>query len=284
MNTPVLSSIHIYPIKSTAGIALSNSWVDDFGLSFDRRFVLTNAQGKFITARTKPRLCLVQASLTASGLVLSAPEMPLLEISYQDFSDSYQQVTVWADQIDSQYCHKKYDQWFSEFLGFECQLHFFGQQSNRAVKNSTKQVGFADGYPLLLISQASLDDLNNKLTDHHVKMSQFRPNLVIENTSAFAEDTWQQIRIGEVIFDVVKPCSRCVFTTVDPLTGVKNASKEPLMTLKRYRQVERGEVMFGQNLIPVNKGQIKQGDKLTVLKTQPPLQFKISDQHSELID
>jgi len=274
LNTATLSSINIYPIKSTAGIALSNSWVDDFGLSFDRRFVITNLEGRFMTARTEPRLCLIQASLTATGMILTAPDMPLLEIKYQNFSHDYKKITVWKDEINSQYCDKNYDQWFSQYLGKHCQLHFFGEQSNRQVKNSKNEVGFADGYPLMVISQASLDELNTRLVDHHVTMAQFRPNLVINNTSAFAEDTWLHIRIGEVEFEVVKPCSRCIFTTVDPRSAIKHDKREPLATLKSYRQVPRGEIMFGQNLIPLNKGQIKQGDELIVLKTQAVMQFK----------
>ncbi len=273
MTQPVVSSLHIYPIKSSAGITLSNSWVDDLGLSFDRRFVITDDQGQFITARTEPTICLIQANITANGMILSAPKMPNLLINYQEFSEHYQQVTVWKDQINSQHCHHNYDAWFSEYLGKACHLHFFGQLSSRSVKNSDKQVGFADGYPLLLISQASLNDLNQRLGNNAVSMAHFRPNIVASNTQAFAEDTWETIRIGEVTFDVVKPCSRCIFTTVNPSTGIKHPEQQPLATLKQYRQVEKGDVMFGQNLIARNQGQIKQGDTIEVLEMQTPPVF-----------
>ncbi len=276
MTTPKISSLHIYPIKSTAGITLSNSWVDDYGLSFDRRFVLADHNGKFITARTKPTLCLVQANLTANGLILTAPNMPALHVIYHEFSTDYKGVTVWKDQINSQYCHRTYDQWFSEYLGTECKLHFFGEQSNRPVIDSDKQVGFADAYPLLLISQASLADLNSRIDNHNVSMSQFRPNIVVDNTTAFEEDTWKHIRIGEVEFETTTPCSRCVLTTVDPSSGIKHSDKEPLRTLKEYRRVPRGEVMFGQNLIALNRGEVKQGDEVTVISRQAPFELKPS--------
>lgn len=278
-----MQSLHVYPIKSTAGIELSKSWVDDFGLSFDRRFVVTELNGQFITARTQPKLCLIQSYFTPNGLVLTAPNMPELLIDFARFSEQYHQVTVWKDQINALYCHQHYDKWLSDYLALPCQLHFFADKSSRQVSNSDKQVGFADGYPLLLISQASLDDLNTRLPQQQVSMAQFRPNIVVNNTSAFEEDSWKRIRIGDVEFDIAKPCSRCIFTTVDPQTGKKHNQQEPLATLKTYRQVENGDVMFGQNLIALNKGQIHQGDQVTILATQSSSIFvsKVSHKKNE---
>ena len=278
MTSPIVQSLHIYPIKSTAGIALSKSWVDDFGLSFDRRFVVTDLNGQFITARTQPNLCLIQCFLTPKGLLLTAPNMPELEVNFDNFSEQYHSVTVWKDDINALYCHQHYDKWFSQYLNLPCQLHFFADKSSRKVCNSDNQVGFTDGYPLLLISQASLNDLNNRLTTRYgdnagVAMTQFRPNIVVNDTKAFAEDGWQRIRIGDVEFELVKPCSRCVFTTIDPDNAEKHPEQEPLSTLKSYRQVAKGDVMFGQNIIPLNKGQIKQGDKVTVISKQLPPVF-----------
>jgi uncharacterized protein YcbX/ferredoxin len=268
---PSLQSLHIYPIKSAAGIALSNSWVDDFGLSFDRRFVLTDPSGLFITARTEPTLCLIKVNLSEQGLILTAPDMPALHISYHMLSKVYKDISVWDDGIKAQYGHKNYDLWFSQYLNKPCQLLYFGEQSQRYVRNSHKQVAFADGYPLLLLSQASLDDLNRKMSlqlNQSVSMSQFRPNLVVDHCDAFAEDTWQHIRIGEVEFEISKPCSRCIFTTVNPKNAEKHPQQEPLTTLKNYRQVASGDVMFGQNLIALNQGSIKQGDEIVILKKQ----------------
>ena len=262
-----LQEISVYPIKSTAGIQLSSSWVDPISLPYDRRFVVCDQEGQFITARTHSKLCLIQANLTPDGLMLTAPDMPLLAVRYQQLVDEYQHVAVWGDTILGQRCHTSVDLWFSQFLGKSCHLLFFGEQSNRQVKNTTNPVAFADGYPLLLISQASLDELNSRLKQP-VSMRQFRPNMVVQDCEPFAEDTWRHIRIGEVEFELTKPCTRCVFTTVDPDTGEKHSQLEPLATLKTFRQVAKGDVMFGQNLIPLNQGQIRLGDQVTVLDRQ----------------
>lgn len=260
----IVKNISIYPIKSAAGIDLSVSWVDNFGLSFDRRFVLSDPSGSFITARTDPTLCLIQVHLMPDGIVLNAPNMPALKVIYSAFSNDYQSVTVWGDKINAQHCLAQYDMWFSQYLERPCQLLFFGENSQRKVDKFSNSVAFADGYPLLLISQASLDDLNEK-ANMNMTMKRFRPNIVVDDTDAFEEDTWEHIRIGEVEFELVKPCSRCIFTTVEPLTGQFHHQKEPLKTLANYRQVESGDVMFGQNLVPLNQGSIKQGDSVEVI-------------------
>ena len=274
-----LSQISVYPIKSTRGIQLSNSWVDKLGLSFDRRLVLADQNGHFMTARTEPKLCLVQANITATGLILTAPDMPKLVINYSQLSNNYQDIAVWGDLINAQKAHQEHHQWFSRYLNQPCQLLYFGEQSQRKVPNTssrTNQLAFADGYPLLLISQASLNDLNQRCSDD-ISMQQFRPNIVVENCEAFAEDTWSHIRIGEVEFELKKPCSRCILTTVDPLTAQKNSQQEPITTLKNYRQAATGdlagEILFGQNLVPLNQGQITLNDKVTVLNTQPAPTF-----------
>lgn len=275
MTKAILQNINIYPIKSSAGIALSSSWVEELGLAFDRRFVVANLQGEFITARTEPSLCLIQANLTASGLILTAPDMPALVIDYQQLTHNYAAVQVWKDTINGQQASTDVNQWFSQYLQKPCQLLFFGAESKRLVKNRNTQVGFADGYPLLLISQASLEHLNShyQAGERSISMAQFRPNIVVNNCEAFAEDSWQHIRIGEVEFEITKPCTRCIFTTINPNTGEKHHQQEPLNTLKNYRQLENGDVLFGQNLVPLNQGQIKQGDQVEVLKRQAPPTF-----------
>lgn len=272
MSKAILQNINVYPIKSSAGIELSSSWVEELGLAFDRRFVVADLNGEFFTARTQPRLCLIQANLTASGMVLTAPDMPALVITYQKLTNNYVAVNVWDDSINAQQCLADINQWFSEYLQLPCQLLFYGSDSQRLVKNKTSPVSFADGYPLLLISQASLDNLNAhyQASEAAISMAQFRPNIVVNNCDAFAEDTWQHIRIGEVEFEIVKPCTRCIFTTINPQTGEKNQQQEPLKTLMSYRQIESGDVIFGQNLVALNQGQIKQGDQVEILKHQSP--------------
>ena len=269
-----LAQINIYPIKSSQGISLPTSMVEPQGLAFDRRFVISDLAGQFITGRTHPKIALIQSKLTMQGLQLNAPNMSELTINYTDFSRHYEDVRVWNDTISAQYCSVVIDTWLSDYLDTPCQLLYFGDNSQRSVKryenNNNVKLSFADGYPLLAISQASLANLNQKLAfENQVGMAQFRPNLVFKNTTAFAEDGWQKIRIGEVEFEVVKPCSRCIFTTVNPQTAQKHDQQEPLTTLKQYRyDHDKKEVMFGQNLVALNQGMIRVGDKVEVLTTQ----------------
>lgn len=209
--------------------------------------------------------------------------MPMLEVNYTDFSSDYQSITVWNDTISSPQATQAIDHWFSVYLARPCKLHYFGEHSTRHVKDSKKQVSFADGYPLLLISQASLHYLNQRLIsqdEQSVSMTHFRPNLVVDNTEAFAEDTWQRIRIGEVEFELVKPCSRCIMTTVNPTTGEKSNRQQPLKTLKEFRQADNGDVMFGQNLIALSNGQLCLGDEVTIIKQQSPLVFASKNNNS----
>ncbi len=279
LDTVKLAQISIYPIKSTAAIDLSNSWVDELGLSFDRRFVLTNMNGQFITARTAPKLCLIQANITPYGFMLTAPDMPALAINYQDFSTDYQQVNIWGEQVNGQASHQDHHLWFSRYLDSPCKLLYFSKQSQRInplTKKNGAPTAFADGYPLLLISQASLDDLNQRCQDS-ITMQQFRPNIVVDNCLPYEEDTWSHIRIGEVEFEIKKPCSRCIFTTINPSTASKHSQQEPLTTLKNYRQVGSGDILFGQNVTPLNLGQIKLNDTVTILSKQSGPDFIASD-------
>lgn len=264
-----LTDIIIYPIKSTAGVSLSDAWVEEKGLAFDRRFVVADLQGQFITARTEPRLTLIQALLIDGGMKLVAPGMPILTLSQAKILPNVQPVNVWKDTISAQQCSTDVNQWISQYLAKDCQLMFFGSNAKRRVKNRLSQVSFADGYPLLLISQASLHALNERASSS-ISMAQFRPNIVVDDCDAFAEDTWKHIRIGEVEFEVVKPCSRCIFTTVDPTTGEKNNFQEPLKTLKTFRQGSDRELYFGQNVVPLNEGKISIHDHVEVLAWQTP--------------
>ena len=279
MSQAILQNITIYPIKSTAGISLSSSWVEELGLAFDRRFVIATTSGEFITARTQPRLCLIQVDLTQTGMILTAPNMPALVINYHELTSHYVSVNVWKDNINAQQCSEDINQWFCQYIQLPCQLLFFGEKSNRLVKNKSTQVSFADAYPLLLLSQASLEHLNSLYAEgeRRMTMAQFRPNIVVNNCDAFAEDTWQHIRIGEVEFEATTPCTRCIFTTINPETGKKHLQQEPLKTLKNYRQLENGDVLFGQNLVALNHGKIKQGDQVEVLKRQTPPTFKTKE-------
>ena len=265
---PTLSQIHVYPVKSTAALTQSHAWVEKQGLAFDRRFMVASDEGAMITARKYPQMVKITATLTMTGLVLQYPNKTDLVLQYADFAMVDASATVWNDNFSAYTTTMIANQWFSDIIGHSVQLLFCGQQSNRVRSKIGHNVSFADGYPLLVISEASLATLNERSRDHHT-MAQFRTNLVVSNTDAFAEDGWKRIRIGEVEFEIVKPCARCILTTVDPLTGEFNALKEPLKTMATFRADATGDVFFGQNLVALNEGMIRAGDVIEVLEKQP---------------
>ena len=259
-----ITQLNFYPIKSAAGLSVEQAYVTLEGLLGDRRFMLAKANGMFISARTHPRLQRIQATPVAGGLDVSYGDS-LLKVRHSEFLQQPVNTTVWDDTFSAWSTHPDYDAWFSDVLGEALQFIWLGEHSDRYREKLHTTVSFADGYPLLLISEASLADLNLR-ADAKLVMAQFRPNIVVSAKRAFAEDGWRRIRIGEVEFVVAKPCSRCVMTTIKPGSEDFNANKEPLATLLRYRHGEDGEVYFGQNLIAVNEGVIRQDDPLEVLE------------------
>lgn len=263
---PILDSIHLYPIKSTAGMPLTRALVTEEGLQGDRRYMVVKPDGTFITARTHPQLQQVVATPIEGGLQLRYPGFEPLTLREQDFSRSPRTTGVWRDSFTALHTDISADLWLSKVAGEPVALLWLGEQSDRFREKTGTRVSFADGYPLLLISQSSLDDLNLRSDALH-QMSQFRTNLVTTGTRPFEEDSWVRIRIGEVEFSVAKPCSRCIMTTVEAGTDRFNALKEPLSTLTRYRRGEDGDVYFGQNLVALNEGWIEAGSEIEVLET-----------------
>ncbi|MFM4835452.1 MOSC N-terminal beta barrel domain-containing protein [Aeromonas veronii] len=272
MKMPRLDSIHLYPIKSTAGMPLARARVTEEGLAGDRRYMVVKPDGTFITARTHPQLQQVVATPIEGGLQLRYPGFEPLTLQEVDFSRTPQATGVWSDRFTALHTDPKADGWLSRVAGETVQLLWLGETSDRFREKTGTRVSFADGYPLLLISQASLEDLNLRSDALH-QMSQFRTNLVASNTQPFEEDSWVRIRIGEVEFKVVKPCSRCIMTTVEAGSDRFNALKEPLATLTRYRRGEDGEVYFGQNLIALNEGWIEAGSEIEVLERTRPVVY-----------
>ncbi|MHB0775835.1 MOSC domain-containing protein [Halomonas sp. WWR20] len=262
---PSLSAIHLYPIKSTAGLAVDAGQVREEGLVGDRRYMLAKPDGTFVTARTHPQLQRVRASLMADGLRLRHDTLPDMAVIPAEFSAEPFTTEVWADRFAALTTTAELDAWFSDAAGEPVRLLWLGERSARYREAIDKRVSFADGYPLMLISEASLEDLNSRTADTHV-MTQFRPNLVASGTQAFEEDQWQRIRIGEVVFRVAAPCSRCAMVTVDPATGRFKTSREPLKTLAKYRRGEKGKVYFGQNLIAENEGRLALNDCIEILE------------------
>jgi len=260
-----LTGIYYYPIKSCRGYALETAALDARGLEHDRRFLIVDANNHFVTQREHTRLALIEPQISNSTLTLTAPGMSALIVETQ-VSNTRRPVKIWRDTVEALDQGDEAAQWLSEYLGEAVRLVKFDEAVVRKVsaeyaRRPTDQTGFADGYPLLLISQESLDDLNARLATP-LPMNRFRPNLVVSGGTPYAEDTWKQIRIGEVILDIVKPCARCVTTTTDQATAVRG--KEPLATLAQYRNSERG-ALFGQNVIHAGPGTLTVGQAVEIL-------------------
>lgn len=260
-----LSEINIYPIKSAKGISVRTALVERRGIQFDRRWMVVDAAGVFLSQRGFPRLALISTHLGSGTLHVTAPGMNTLTLPLQPGGADPIRVHIWDDTVDAILAGDEAHKWFSTYLEVPSQLVFMPENSIRHVEPGSAIdndiVSFADGFPLLLISRQSLDDLNDRLVTP-VSMNRFRPNIVVNNSDPFAEDRWKRIRIGTMLFYVVKPCSRCITTTVDQETGIQG--KEPLATLSRYRKVA-GNVLFGQNIIPENVGTITVGDRVEII-------------------
>ncbi len=261
-----LAVLACYPVKSCAGMALDAATVGARGLAGDRSWMLVDAEGRFVTGRQEGRLVQVSARPGPDGLELAAPGMPTLRIRLPDGS-ARSTVTVWRDTVDAADAGDAAAEWFSHFLGRTVRLVHADAAMQRPVDPDHAQpgdeVGFADGYPVLLLSRAAVDELSDRV-GRPMDWRRFRPNLLIEGVPAHAEDSWRRVRIGAVEFDVVKPCVRCVFTTVDPDSGERDGAGEPLRTLASYRRGPKG-VTFGQNLIARGSGTIAVGDAVVVL-------------------
>ncbi|TDQ14945.1 hypothetical protein DFQ04_2826 [Algoriphagus boseongensis] len=260
----VVQDIFIYPIKSLGGIRLESAKVEEKGFQYDRRWMLVDHSGMFVSQRTYPQLALLGVKILQDQLEVFHKQ----NISYQltfpmdRATGPEMEVTVWDDQVLAKIVDPKVSKWFSDFLGFEVHLVVMPENSHRKVDPryavQGESVSFADGMPYLIIGEASLEDLNSKL-ETPVPMDRFRPNIVFSGGVAFSEDGFKKITIGEVSFQVIKPCARCVLTTVDQQTGEQG--KEPLKTLASYR-TQNNKVYFGQNMVALHKGIVSQGDFL----------------------
>ncbi len=257
----------IHPVKSFAQQKVEQWSVDDFGFAGDRRWmVVSRESGRFITGRSHPHMVLLQAHIVAGGLLLEKPDGTQLFVPYPT-GTTLTQVTVWNDTCAAHDGGDEAARWLSDYLLDECRLVYMPPSSHRQVSlkyaTAGTRTGFADGFPFLLISEASLALLNSKL-DEPVAMSRFRANIVVTGCEAHAEDSWKRIRIGATEFSLVKQCTRCVFTTVDPLTGQKSHG-EPLKTLGTYRRVEKG-IVFGMNGVHQGLGELQVGMPVQILE------------------
>lgn len=262
-----ISRLFIHPVKSLGGVAVDACRIDRFGPRWDRRWMVVDEQGQFLTQRQIPRMALISASLQQGQVCLRSPEGELLTFSATDFDEGETlSVRIWQDQCAAKLGQPFMHEWISHALGKSCRLVFMHDASERAVDEhfagKGHTVSFADGFPLLLAQQSSLNDFNQHLSVP-IGMERFRPNLVVEGGAAWQEDKWRLLRIGEMLFDVVKPCSRCAIPTINPA----DASKQPevFKALRQHRSRD-GDVFFGQNLVARGEGVINQGDRVEVLE------------------
>lgn len=268
-----VSALYTYPIKSCGALSHAQITLDERGPVWDRRWMVVDGGGVFITQRELPALALIQPAFEADCLRLSAPGMPDAAVPLQQRGVPARSVRVWRDTCDAIDEGDDLAAWVSDYLGMEARLVRMADGFVRPVDPTyappNTPVGFADGFPLLLVSDASLNDLNHHLRTRGkmpVPMSRFRPSVVISGCEAFAEDTWRAITVGGVMMDVVKPCARCVQTTVDQTTGTIPDTAEPLATLNAYRKRDN-KVLFAQNAIHRAPGVLRVGDTVTIMET-----------------
>lgn len=272
-----LQAISRFPVKSCRGEALATALVEPWGLGGDRRWMIVDDDGLVITARKYPQLVLVDAQLQPDGsLELSHPGLVSLHVDVPD-PGRLVPVTVWSSTLDAADAGEHAHAWFSKVIGIPARLVYLDdpmrRRPNPAFATSADRVSLADAYPLLLTTTASLDALNNLIgagpcaAEGPLPMTRFRPNVVVDGATPWAEDGWRRLRIGEAVFRAVKGCDRCALTLVDSDTAHKG--KEPIATLSRHRRWD-GKTWFGMNLIPDTPGTtINVGDQVQILESVP---------------
>ncbi len=272
-----ISGLNIFPVKSLAGIALNSAVVQPRGFQYDRRWALVNENNVFIHQRDYTQMALLQPSIEDNKLVITHKNNPELNISapLTPESDQRESVTVWADTCDAVEVSRKVSQWFTDFFGFECRLMYMPDDSIRPTDpdysvDQENKVSFADGYPINIVSEASMELLNARIAGPDLPIGRFRANIILSGGHPHIEDELGQFEINGITLHGVKPCARCVMTTVDLETAEKG--KEPLRTLSTYRKSERG-ILFAQNCIPATEGEIRLGDTVLVKERLKPLTF-----------
>ncbi|PTX91693.1 MOSC N-terminal beta barrel domain-containing protein [Opitutus sp. ER46] len=266
-----VSGLFIYPVKSLRGIAVSSATVDALGLVGDRRFLVVDADGQFLTQRTLPRMALISTALSNTHLTLDFPGHGPTSIPLRAADDNgpTRPVTIWKHQgLEAEDCGEGVATWLTGALGTACRLVRIGKRFHRPVLKAAGKPGdvfaFADAVPFLVISEASLIDLNHRLLDEGqamVPMDRFRPNLVVADATAYAEDQWPHVRVGGIMLRAAGPCARCVVVTTDQNTAKRG--KEPLRLLATYRRdsADSTRINFGQNFIHETRaGTLRVGD------------------------
>lgn len=272
-----ISELYIYPIKSLGGIAVNHALVTDRGLKYDRRWMLVDDNNIFISQRKVARMALMRLQLVDNGIQVSyLPDNRSFTIPFKPVTNEFADVMIWEDTCKGHFVSQEADKWFSDSLEIPCRLVYMPDETKRLTDEqytSEKSItSFSDAYPFLIIGESSLEDLNNRL-EVPVTMDRFRPNIVFTGGKPFEEDLMHTLTIGQVTFNGVKLCARCVITTIDQNTALN--SPEPLKTLAKYR-FKNNKILFGQNLVHKGTGEIKVGDEIEVLKLNNEDRFSVA--------
>lgn len=264
-----ISQLYIYPVKSLGGISVDQLTITDRGAAYDRRWMLVDPNGEFLTLREHAAMTRLHTAIEGTDLIIFDAHNPSDRIStpLHPSPSASVNVTVWGDVVSAWICDASLSDWLSSKLGQSVRMVYMPDESLRPVDPDYAPAGsitaFTDGYPLLIIGQSSLDDLNSRL-DQPVDMLRFRPNIVFTGGAPFDEDDFAQITIADIPLLGVKPCARCVVTTFDPVTG--ESGPEPLRTLATYRR-QGNKVNFGMNLVPTGTGSLILGDEFRLTMT-----------------
>lgn len=265
MSNITVSGLFVYPIKGARGIEVTAARALSLGFEHDRRFLLTDPRGNFITQRQFPSLALVQTNITADTLVVRTPTQEPLELPLRPTGTADRAVQVWGRASTAVSVGQTAAEYFSTYFGAPCELVFMPETHGGNVDpdfaKHGEKVSFADGFPYLLASEESLDAVNARLADG-VPMNRFRPNIIVRGAPAWAEDSWTNFSIGGVVFHSAKPCARCQVISIDQATGLQG--KDPLATLATFR-TRANKVYFGWNLLVASEGVVHTGDRMTML-------------------
>lgn len=267
-----VASLHVYPVKGLKGVDLGASRCTSRGLEHDRRWMVVDGEGGFLTQRTHPKLATIWTDLSEETLEISAPGMDPVEVPLVANGAASLRVRVWNSVVEAVPASRFADGWLTEYLGMPCRLVYMPDATERFSRpefaGEGRLVGFADAFAYLVVGQSSLDDLNARLAGKGVgalPMNRFRPNLVVSGSEPYAEDTWSEIRVGEAVLRAAKQCGRCQVTTTDQTTG-EVRGPEPLATLATYRNHAEWGPLFGMNYVTVRPGAVRVGDPVELVR------------------
>jgi uncharacterized protein YcbX len=268
--TITVTDLFRYPVKSLRGDILRHATIGPRGIDGDRRWMIVDVDGRFITRRETPDMALFTVQSDGDRLLIDHPQQGSHHVARPDRDASVIDARIWGDTVRVRLTGSATDAYLSQAFGRPVRLVYQGDEGVRLIDQAFAapgdHVSLSDGYPLLIVNQASLAALNAELTVP-VPITRFRPNIVVRGAAAWAEDHWRRIRIGEVTFRIAKPCSRCIVTTQQPETGARLEGNEPLATLRQLGRIGKGGVMFGLNAVPESAGSIAIGDLLELVET-----------------